>query len=63
MKFDPKILKDPEVIKRVKRRAGPGGWTAVPGILACLEDVLTKAMPPAPDPMAPKPEPKKRKRR
>lgn len=58
--FDTKLLKDPEVILRVKRRVGPMLWSGVSTVLESLQDVLERSAPPAPDRLAPKPEPAKR---
>lgn len=54
--FEPSILDDPEIIRRVKRRVGPMDWHTVAPVLASLKDVLERCVPPVPDPYAPKPE-------
>jgi hypothetical protein len=58
MVFDSSVLDDPEVIIRVKRRLPPTEWRIVPYVLDSLKNVLERSMPPAPDPLAPKPAPK-----
>jgi hypothetical protein len=63
MTFDPQLLKDPEIIVRVKRRVGPMNWHIVSLVLNSLQDVLERALPPAPDPMSPEVRAAKRKRK
>jgi hypothetical protein len=54
--FDVGILYDSEIVLRTKRRLPTDLWQAVPLVLSSLSDVLETAMPPKPDPRAPKPE-------